>query len=95
MKAEVISQVSECQCFSPHAIALNFHFLVSDRDALSEFIQAIFSTKSFRTDENKQMAYYLINICRSASRTVVGNFICMRSISGKKTVYALPSFHSQ
>lgn len=53
LKAEVISQVLECQCFPPHAINLDFHFLVSDGDTLSEFIQAVFSTKWFQSDKNK------------------------------------------
>lgn len=86
-KAEVISQVSECQCFSPHAIALDFPFLVSDRDTLSEFIPVVCSTKWFQSDTNKEMGCYLISVCRSVSRTVVSNFISTRSISGKTKMF--------
>lgn len=33
------------------------------------------------------MAHYSINICRSAFRTVVSDFICMTTISGKAKMF--------
>lgn len=33
------------------------------------------------------MAHYLIIVCRSESRTVVSNFICMMFISGKAKMF--------